>query len=253
MWCIWKSINDYLFGRKKGEPYQIHINAHALQKNMELLDPSDFSLQAELQLSQSKIQQRVLEEGETLTSDIVISGPRIFSDASCKNQNTSGTARTQATCIGVFIQLKHGGHNFSIKIQVSISPTSSVLQAEARALLLAAEVAKKLRITILTDNNHLAKAVASRKLDSDHMHWDTRDTFAKILNSTSSLQATVFHISREFNTIAHTCAHQVLSNSLSPPILACSSSAHAPHTCPVVSVLKHSEWTGFVIRNVQCC
>ena len=36
MWCIWKSRNDMLFQRKKGEPYQISINSQALIKNLEI-------------------------------------------------------------------------------------------------------------------------------------------------------------------------------------------------------------------------
>jgi hypothetical protein len=65
-----------------------------------------------------------------------------------------------------------------------------VIQAEVKEMLFGLLVAEKLQIsgqTILTDNKSLALAVASRKLDSQHMHWNYRDTLAKILNSTSKL------------------------------------------------------------------
>jgi hypothetical protein len=96
-------------------------------------------------------------------------------------------------------------------------------------------------------------AVASRKLDSNHMHWNARDILVRILSSTSKLQAQVFHIRREINDIAHSCAHQVLRTSLDAPILCCSSSAHASSFCPAISFLQNAEWTGFVILAVHCC
>jgi hypothetical protein len=34
MWCIWKSRNEQYFDRKKGEPYQINLNAQALHNNL---------------------------------------------------------------------------------------------------------------------------------------------------------------------------------------------------------------------------
>jgi hypothetical protein len=140
-------------------------------------------------------------------------------------------------------------------LQASTSLTSSVLQAEAKAMLLAvllSEAFKISRPTLLTDNKLLAKAVADRKLDSDHIHWNARDSLANILNSTNRLQARVFHIKRDINEIAHNCAHKVLRNSQGPPILRCSSSAHASPSCPILSIFKHSEWQEFVIHDVQC-
>jgi ribonuclease HI len=141
-------------------------------------------------------------------------------------------------------------------IQASVPLASLVLQAEAKAMLLAAQIAEKFQLsrpTILTDNKLLAKAVASMKIDSVHMHWNTRDTLARILNTTSKLQARVFHIKRDLNGVAHKCAHQVLRNSLGPPLFGCSSSAHTTPSCLAISVLQDSEWPGFVIHDVQCC
>ena len=187
--------------------------------------------------------------------DTNITGPRIYSDASWKNKKIPGQTNAAATGIGIFMEFSQNGHSFTIMIQASTTMTSSVLQAEAKALLLATQFSEKLGIvkpTMLTDNKTLAKAVASRRLDTDHMHWNTRDILARILNSMSNLQAQVFHIKRNVNGVAHNCAHQVLTNSVGPPILSCSSSAHSSPSCPAISILQNVEWLGFVIHAVHC-
>ena len=52
--------------------------------------------------------------------------------------------------------------------------TDSPLQAQALALVLAAKIAHILQLKqVLTDCLPLAKAVASRRLDSNDVHWTT--------------------------------------------------------------------------------
>lgn len=36
MWCLWKSRNDHLFGRKEGAPHKIQFMAHEIEQNLEL-------------------------------------------------------------------------------------------------------------------------------------------------------------------------------------------------------------------------
>uniref|UniRef100_A0ACD5YHZ6 Uncharacterized protein n=1 Tax=Avena sativa TaxID=4498 RepID=A0ACD5YHZ6_AVESA len=102
----------------------------------------------------------------------------------------------------------------------------------------------------MIDNSVLAKAVASKKLDTDLLHWNYRDTLAVILNSLTTLQAKVFHISRNVNGIAHSCANQVLRYPLGSPIYECTSSAHSKPLCHVLSRIQISNWQGFVIHSV---
>jgi hypothetical protein len=63
---MWKSRNDYLFGRKKGEPYQINIMHRPCIKNMELPDPSDTSLQMKPPTDQERKKQGKQEQGGTI-------------------------------------------------------------------------------------------------------------------------------------------------------------------------------------------
>lgn len=115
-------------------------------------------------------------------------------------------------------------------IQASTLQESSVFQAEAKALLMAAKLTEILRIdrpTFLMDNQVLAKTAAGRRLDHPLLHWNARAYLADYLEATSGSSQQVFHIPRELNEVAHNCAAQVLRRSLNKPIYRCSSSAHS--------------------------
>jgi hypothetical protein len=84
-----------------------------------------------------------------------------------------------------------------------------LIQAEAEAMLLGLLAADKLQIrspTVLKDNRSLALAVASNRVDSHHIHWNSREFLARILNSMSNFQGQIFHIKRDLNGVADNCA-----------------------------------------------
>jgi hypothetical protein len=257
MWCIWKSRNDLLFGRRNGMPYQISINAQALRNNLELYDASSYCIQE----SRTKHRQKtgsettVPHQGTTISSERIIDGPVIFADASWKCRKVSDADGRQLTGIGVFIRDDSADRKWCIMIQASVAHEHSVFQAEARALLLAATIARILDIrgpTFLTDNQVLAKIAASRKLDHHLLEWNARNSLANFFDVTSNTTPQVFHISRNLNGVAHKCAAQVLRRSLNTPIYACSSSTHSQETCPVVSILKNVNLQDFVLNTAWC-
>ena len=162
MWCTWKARNDMLFVRREGEPYQISIHARALTNNLELL-PTDMKLQGNTVKSECN-QEVIPPQGNTITTDRIFPGTVIFADASCKYSKIPGSAGLQATGIGVFIRNETTGSRCSVMIQAATSLASSVFQAEAKALLLASEIAHHLNVdmpTFLTDNKTLARVTAS--------------------------------------------------------------------------------------------
>ena len=147
------------------------------------------------------------------------------------------------------------GNKCSIMIQAATALTSSVLQAEAKALQLAATLAQFLnlgRVTLLTDNQSLAKVATSRRFDHPLLRWDTRDTMASFFAVTSRSSIEVYHIKRDLNGVAHDCAHQALRRSLDQPIYSCVCSAHSLGSCPVISVLQCVNLQGIVIQAVLC-
>jgi ribonuclease HI len=253
MWCLWKSRNDCLFGRKKGEPYQINLNAQAILNNLELVVASDPLLQVQPKSQIPTGISAIPVQGVTLQSDLVIAGAKVYSDASWKCKKIPGGVG--ATGIGVFLQYMENSQNFNVMVQASTPQATSVLQAEADAMLLATKLAELLNInspTLLTDNQILAKAMASRKLDNPQLHWNVRETFAEILNSMLKTNSQVFHIKRDLNGVAHNCAHQVLRQSLDEPIFRCVCSAHSSPSYHAISILQNVSWQDYVIQAVLC-
>jgi ribonuclease HI len=270
MWCIWKSRNDNLFGRKSGEPYQIHHMAQAINQNLEMIDALGvFAMQAQecskaphtltssMQVhdQQNPPEVRLPAYGETLKSDQIIKGSKIYTDAAWKTRKVPGMANRIATGIGIYCDLQEQNNNATIFIQASTSTTRSVLQAEATALLLATKIVSHLglqKVTFLTDNSSLAKAAASTCASGPQVFWEIRSHIADYLQVTQSLDAAVFHIKRDFNGVAHNCAHQAIRQSLSSPIFSCSNSAHRNSLCPNISMLQSFPIQGYVIHAVQC-
>jgi hypothetical protein len=94
MWCLWKSRNDCLFDRKKGEPYQINLNAQAILNNLEIVIASDPSLQVQPKSQNPAGTAAFPVQGETLKSDLVIAGAKVYSDASWKCNKIPGGVGT---------------------------------------------------------------------------------------------------------------------------------------------------------------
>jgi ribonuclease HI len=250
LWCIWKARNDVLFRNEKNEPHQIHFRAQALTKN---IDPSPTLTPPMMQnkaLCSNDLQTHNLQQGESLPTDLIISGPKIFSDAAWKKNRSSNG-------IGIFIEFKDtNNRKITIMIQALEQMASSVLQAETKAMLLALQITQSIGVadpSFLTDSRLLAMAMASNKIDSSHMHWSCRQEFAQALNIANTIQARVFHIKRQLNSVAHCCAHQALKPHSGSTPFGCTSSAHRSMPCPVLALLSNFNGRDCVISDVHCC
>lgn len=231
MWCLWKARNDHLFDRKKVFPFHVHIAATALSNFANDLVQHTHQLQHQNPTSTctSVPTNQMPLQGRTIKSDLLVAGPKVYSDAAFKCKKIPGLPQgAAATGIGVYLSLPQDQMEVNVQIQASTIITNSPLQAEALALLLAAQVAKRLCIsqpTFLTDNLSLASWAASRKIMESTTPWTIRKVLADFFCYSSDFQSQVFHISREINGIAHNVAHQVLRSVVEPDIC-CFASAH---------------------------
>jgi hypothetical protein len=67
---------DFLFDQKKGEPYQINLNAQGLQNNLQTFTTRDENLQVNLSCRNKKVGE-IQEQVGTLRTDLMIPGPTI--------------------------------------------------------------------------------------------------------------------------------------------------------------------------------
>jgi ribonuclease HI len=253
MWCIWKSRNDCLFDRKKGEPYQINLNAQAIHNNLE---PGNFT-EPHLQV-QPNVQVIASDSlpvpGNTIKSDLAITGTKLYTDVAWKKKRSPGLARV-VTGLGIFCQFQEEQSSTKIFIQASTTTASSSLQAEACALLVGAKVASLLQlkqVTLLTDNLCLAKAAATTTTSDPQVLWEIRYLIAEYKQASKALSPKIYHISRNLNGVAHSCAQQAIRQSMSEPIFSCTNLAHATMPCPTAILLQNSVFQGTVIHAVIC-
>ena len=82
--------------------------------------------------------------------------------------------------------------------------------------------------------------------------WEIRGHIAhfKLLNASSN--ASVFHIKRDLNSVAHNCAHQAIRQDLSTPIYNCSNSTHSISICPLLDAVRQMNSQDIVILAVHC-
>ena len=124
-----------------------------------------------------------IAQGQTLPTDLMIQGDKIFSDAGWKTGKGPGTKATISTGIGIFYHLHRQSFEEKIFIQASTSSMApSPLYAEALGLLLASQIAIKLKaqkFTFLTDNLTLAKDAAAKTISEKQVPWELRKQIAR--------------------------------------------------------------------------
>jgi hypothetical protein len=100
--------------------------------------------------------------------------------------------------------------------------------------------------SFLTDNKTLALTTSTGGPSLHQVPREIRRQVAafKALHS----QASIFHISRNLNNIAH----KALRLSMSKPILSCSSTTHSHVNCPYLSAVSQINLQDLIIHVVNC-
>jgi hypothetical protein len=130
LWCIWKARNDDVFCRNPSMPHQIHQAAQALT-NAESLQLSSQPAGTQLERNRERQSSSLLAQDSTLKSDLLITGTKVFSDASWQTKKIPGQQGQPATGVGVYIQTNGEFAPGKIVIQASTASSASPLLAEA--------------------------------------------------------------------------------------------------------------------------
>jgi hypothetical protein len=265
LWCIWKARNDCLFNKKDKHPSHILYMTNAINQNMEMFNIVQDSIGKNLVAGSNQKQNKKgnrqegkrLSQGQTIKSDVIIPGNKIYSDAAWKTNKIPGATGRISTGLGVYCHLNRHYFEEKVLIQASVKNTSpSPLHAEALGLNLAAHIARNTgiqEVNFFTDNLTLAKAAASNSISGDHVPWELRHQIATYQKASRGLAANVYHISRDLNSIAHDCAQQAIRQDSSLPIFSCSNSAHkSVDNCPIALALSQFSEQGIVLNAVNC-
>uniref|UniRef100_A0ACD5W9B0 Uncharacterized protein n=1 Tax=Avena sativa TaxID=4498 RepID=A0ACD5W9B0_AVESA len=260
MWCIWKSQNDNLFGRKPGSPYQINHMAQTIIHNLEMLDTTKPQFTCLHMLAEDvtnmQVQEKVeRQEQQEEPNSLHFAGTKIFSDAAWKPSNEAGSEEQMSTGIGVYCQIQDLHYTATVSIQASIPRVPSVLQAEAEALVLAAKIVNSIQVkhvAFLTNNRTLAKATGAPTLNQAQVPWEIRQQVAQFKKFTQWFSQVVHHIQRELHKEAHSCAHKASRHSSFTPTLSCSNYSHRNTPCPLISAILSLTSPGCVINDVTC-
>ena len=226
LWCIWKARNDCLFNRKESHPFQIRHRADAINRNLEMLNilqdtsngneasaqgkKSMLSVNSNMRAGATdggQSQEVIFRQGETIRTNLVIQGSKVYLDAAWKTKKVPGSQGRILTGLGVYCQIQHDHVKATVFIQASTAKATSPLHAEAMALLLAAQIAKQLntqQVTFLTDNLTLSRAAAATKTTDTRVPWELREQIAGYKKASSELKSRIFHIKRDINGVLTT-------------------------------------------------
>jgi hypothetical protein len=223
--------------------------ANAINQNLEKMDI--------LQVTENRLQhlrddtnntgqpqrQERYKQGETIKTDLLVQGSKIYTDAAWKTRKPPGSNGRIATGIGVFCHLEDQASRTTKVLIQAASPTSpSPLHAEEKALIFVAQIAEQLevdQVTFLTYSLILAKAAAAKMITDTQVPWELREQIAHYKRRSRNLQHKIYHIKRDINGVAHNCAHQALRQSLSMPTYSCSNSAHVRDNCPLLLAFQN--------------
>jgi hypothetical protein len=251
LWCLWKSRNDNLFGRKSNKPFQVHAAAKAIlqgARNDDELTPT----KVHASITQDK-QCTSLQQGSSVSEPSKLVGSVFYVDAAwspLQGQNSAPAG------IGIFIQNTGLTHTNNIFISATSPHVSSALQAEAFGVQLAVTIAELLcseQPIFLTDNKTLSVAAAANDPVRAPGHWQIAPQLAAIFTMSAFNPSRIHHTNRQHNFKAHHQAKLALRLLSKDVIFRCLCNSQQPGICPVRSALSESAVQPFKLVSVKCC
>jgi hypothetical protein len=177
--------------------------------------------------------------------------PNMFVDAAWKEQVNVQPAKAGA---GIYITWKNQLHTTDIFISARTSLVSTPLQAEAEVLLIAANIASSLLLQepiFFIDNLNLAKAAEASGAMNPTVLWEIRRQAIQFQEITQQLHPRIVHLNRSLNVLAHNCAHQANTLSITLPIYFCRNATHSNSNCSLAGAINWLHLPGTIFLSVQ--
>jgi hypothetical protein len=253
LWCLWKTRNDALFGRKANKPSHVYTAMKAIlqEASMDQLPMQDCTLPQTMRDTQGELENQV--PGASVRDLSIFAGPVLFSDASWRP--IQGRQLAPAG-LGVYIRNLGSQHCTEVHIAAISPPVASVLQAEAFALRLAVMVSNCLQIPyagMFTDNNTLSRAAATNNIIEDPGHWELAPLLASLINNRSFDQYKIFHVARHLNFKADYLAKLTLRLLNRDTSFRCLCTSPASGRCPIREALSDQAVVPIRLVSVKCC
>jgi ribonuclease HI len=242
MWMIWKARNDLLFNAKRWSLSQVLCAANAL-----LTVGNDE--QKILAASKQSHVPSVPMPHPTQPVFSLPAGPIAYCDAAFNPIMDTRTA-------GLGVYLHNPDRNAKIFIQAVSCTASSVLQAEAHALLLAVRVVHALGwtgVSFLSDNKMLVDAASANDLLSATGHWSIRPVLADVFNRRNQFAERIIKVPRSENKVAHALAKRAFrDHSDSRSLFRCKSNLLSPSLCLCRTSLCNLSYPSGRLLAVHC-
>jgi ribonuclease HI len=239
---IWKARNDLLFNAKHWSLSQVLCAANAL-----LTVGNDE--QKILAASKQSHVPSVPMPHPTQPVFSLPAGPIAYCDAAFNPIMDTRTA-------GLGVYLHNPDRTAKIFIQAVSCTASSVLQAEAHALLLAVRVVHALGwtgVSFLSDNKMLVDAASANDLLSATGHWSIRPVLADVLNRRNQFAERIIKVPRSENKVAHALAKRAFrDHSDSRSLFRCKSNLLSPSLCLCRTSLCNLSYPSGRLLAVHC-
>ncbi|XP_039780859.1 uncharacterized protein LOC120648186, partial [Panicum virgatum] len=275
LWYIWRARNDKRFNNKTWTVWQVHhaVAAELALATEEHIDheqpPLHINMRQGILLSNAghEVPTQANDESQgvqhthshqlplvptpplyRIGTPILLQGPRCYTDAATAPDLSQDQDRRAG--LGVFIVY----NCYTTYIKARMQHCSSVLMAEAAALLLAANAFSELQVqegTFLSDNQQLVTYFNTHD-SGQPPAWNIKHITQGFINKNRNCNHRIYKIARSLNSTAHILANQALHSPAMNVTFSCANQAHSG-SCPLRVALEAVNLESISILAASCC
>jgi hypothetical protein len=277
LWYLWKARNDNRFQRKTWTSFQVRKAAQAHMHNYaQAFHDDDDAQQATTQILPGQMHSGgtsinpILQTSPTAnlvqhTTQVAdrylvqlpssLHGFRCYSDASLSPNIQQ--VQTRHAGIDVFIVNTDLSPPISLFVKATLQAASSVIQAEAAGLALAASIISTMHLTdahLLVDNQLLVNYI-NRADHSNPPDWKIKPYTQEVTNLLAGTSTALHKITRQHNQMANLLARQsAFASHVNQFVFSgsCANPCHV-HGCPFLDALQLVIINDVTILAATCC